>query len=118
MRTNASATGHGIVAADPASRVVEALAFQTRPNVDATFAVAFVLLAELPTLGLAATEDAPSTSETTLAGRPAKRFVFKAQSGESIEAVSMQVGQVRYAIIARGAGAYTDAVAAFKLLPD
>lgn len=118
MRSNASATGHGIVAADAGSRVVEAFAFQTRPNVDAAFAVAFVLLAELPGLGLAATEEEPSTSDTTLAGRPAKRFVFKAQSGESIECVSMQIGQVRYGVIARGVGAYAEAVAAFELLED
>lgn len=118
MRARVAGTGHAIVAGDATSRIVEAHAAPSRAHFDAAFAVAFTLRAELAGLGLAPTEDEPSLSETTLAGRPATRFVFKAVTGAPIECVSMQVGEVRYAILARGEGAYAEAVAAFRLLGD
>ncbi|MFO0618265.1 MAG: hypothetical protein U0414_37070 [Polyangiaceae bacterium] len=101
-----------------APRFIEALAIQSRLHWDATFAVGYSLAAELEYRGLAPTEDEPSYSDTTVAGQSAKRFVFKAKEGEPIECVTFQVGYVRYALVARGAGAYGEAVAGFTLLSE
>lgn len=106
------------LAKDDKGRFIEVGALPSNPNWDRDFLIAYSLRSELAFLGLPATEDEPTVSDTTLDGRPAKKIVFKSLTGQPIECASLQLDRVRYVIVAHGPGAFEDAVAGFKLRDD